>query len=413
MLSRSGAMWVWLPAAALLLLLGALACEPWPGVKWENATSHRVAVHEGGEFAFNLEPQESLEVSASEDDWRPDVRVVAEDGRVLLEDEITWDELGEMDYRIVILEPTPGSPTLEEESSPVPGSPTPPVEFETETLLTPTPEPAACWGQGSLSPLGPNPPTNLRAELVSNPMVTKGSVVRLQWDDNADDEQCVLIERKVDEEDWSVYERFWNPQSGSVSLIDVPTEAGVHCYRVLYGFSDHLSASNEACVEVEVVPIVVTATPRPVTPVPPSSYGRRQPGPCNLGDDPPYSESAPSPPTDLTAIVEPAIDPPGGYDIRLHWQGDDSNALCYIVQRLEHDDVWRQFESFMWRTTGVDIDPERGVRCYRLAAANEHGRSDWSNEACANGPTIVLPVTSEPTSEPTPESAPTQRRLKF
>jgi hypothetical protein len=63
------------------------------------------------------------------------------------------------------------------------------------------------------------------------------------------------------------------------------------------------------------------------------------------------------------------------------------------VQRLEHDGVWRQFESFMWRVTGWDLDPERGVRCYRLAAANEHGRSDWSNEACANGPTIVLPVT--------------------
>jgi hypothetical protein len=374
--------------AALLLLLGALACEPWPGVKWENATSQRVAVYEGGKLAFSLEPHEIQSVSTSEDDWRSDVKVVAEDGRVLLDGPITWDDLEMMGHRIVIKEPlTPPPTTLQEESSPVPGS---------------TPEPAACWGQGSLSPLGPNPPTNLRAELVSNPMVTKGSVVRLQWDDNADDEQCTLIERKVDEEDWSIYERFWDPQSGSVSLIDVPTEAGVHCYRVMYGFSDHLSASNEACVEVEVVPIVVTATPRPVTPVPPSSYGRRQPGPCNLGDDPPYSESAPSPPTDLTAIVEPAIDPPGGYDIRLHWQGDDSNALCYIVQRLEHDDVWRQFESFMWRTTGVDIDPERGVRCYRLAAANEHGRSDWSNEACANGPTVVLPVTPEPTPTPTP-----------
>jgi hypothetical protein len=387
---------LWLLAAALLLLFGALACEPWPDVEWENATSHRVAVYEGGKFEFNLEPHEIQPVSTSEDDWRSWIRVVAEDGRVLLEDEITWDELREMDYRIVI-------------SEPVPASPTPPAQLEPEELLTPTPRPEACWG-GSLSPLGPNPPANLRAELESNPMVKKGEVVRLQWDDNADDEQCALIERKVDEEDWYVYERFWNPQSGSPSLIDVPTETGLHCYRVLYGHSDHLSASNEACVEVEVAPVVVTATPRPVTPVP--APGRRQPGPCNLGDDPPYSELAPSPPTDLTAVVEPGARPVSPYDIGLHWQGDDS-ALCYIVQRLEHDGVWRQFESYMWRTTGWDIDPERGVGCYRLAAANEHGRSDWSEEACAKGPTIVLPVTPEPTSEPTPEPAPTQRRLEF
>ena len=121
------------------------------------------------------------------------------------------------------------------------------------------------------------------------------------------------------------------------------------------------------------------------------------------------SESAPSSPEDLTAVVEPGLDPPGAYDIGLHWQGDDS-ALCYIAQRLEHDGVWRQFESFMWRTNGWDPDPERGVRCYRLAAANEHGRSDWSEEACANGPTIVL---ATPTPQRTPEPTPTQRHFQY
>jgi len=392
MLSRS----LWLLAAALLLLLGALACEPWPDVEWENATSQRVAVYEGGELALNLDPHEIQAVSTSEDDWRSDVKVVAEDGRVLLDGPITWDDVEQMGRRIVITEPDSVSPTppaqLEEGSSPEPG-------------FTPLPE--ACWGQGSASPGGPNPPANLRAELVSNPMVTKGEVVRLQWDDKADDEQCTLIERKVDEEDWYIYERIWSRQSGSPSLIDVPTEAGLHCYRVLYGNSESLSASDEACVEVEEAPVVVTATPRPVTPVP--GYGRRQPGPCNMGDDPPYSESAPSSPEDLTAVVEPGLDPPGAYDIGLHWQAD-SSAVCYIAQRLEHDGVWRQFESFMWRTNGWDPDPERGVRCYRLAAANEHGRSDWSEEACANGPTIVL---ATPTPQRTPEPTPTQRHFQY
>jgi len=37
--------------------------------------------------------------------WTPDIRVVAEDGRVLLEDHITWDELKEMDCKIVITDP--------------------------------------------------------------------------------------------------------------------------------------------------------------------------------------------------------------------------------------------------------------------------------------------------------------------
>ena len=37
--------------------------------------------------------------------WEPNIKVVAEDGRVLLEDHITWRELKEMNYRIVITDP--------------------------------------------------------------------------------------------------------------------------------------------------------------------------------------------------------------------------------------------------------------------------------------------------------------------
>ena len=396
MLSRSGAMRVWLLAAALLLLLvGALACEAWPGVKWENATSQRVAIHRGGEYAFSLEPHESQEVSTSEDDWRPEIRVVAEDGRVLLEDKITWDELGQMDYRIVITEPVH------------PVSPTSPVVPYTETpAWRPTPLPAACWGRGPVSPSAPSPPTNLRAELVSNPMARDGPLVGLQWDDNVDDERCYVVERKLDEGDWSVYESIWGPNEGSVSLVDVPAEVGLHCYRVSYGNYEGLSAySNEACVDVEVVPVVVTPTPHPVTPIPVSIDATPRPWPCNLGDDPPYSELAPNPPTDVVAVVRPQLDPRGGYRVDLLWRLDGPDPLCYMVQRLEHDGAWRTFEEpgfGGWERSAFDVDPERGVRCYRVAVANEHGRSDWSNEACANGPTIVLPVTPEPTPTPTP-----------
>jgi hypothetical protein len=43
--------------------------------------------------------------------WTPDIRVVAEDGRVLLEDHITWDEVKQMDCKIVITDPLSSTPT--------------------------------------------------------------------------------------------------------------------------------------------------------------------------------------------------------------------------------------------------------------------------------------------------------------
>ena len=106
---------VWRYAALLGVLLAALAvlaCEPWPPVEYVNATSQRVTIYEGGKFFCSLEPHQSNEAHASEDVWRPDIKVVGEDGRVLLEDHITWDELKHMGYKIVITDPQhPPSPT--------------------------------------------------------------------------------------------------------------------------------------------------------------------------------------------------------------------------------------------------------------------------------------------------------------
>lgn len=77
-----------------------------------NATSERVTVHEDGGARFTLEPHESKRITVPEQYWVPYHRVVAEDGRVLLEDYITWDELKKMDYKIVIMDPAaPVSPT--------------------------------------------------------------------------------------------------------------------------------------------------------------------------------------------------------------------------------------------------------------------------------------------------------------
>jgi hypothetical protein len=319
---------MWLAAAALLLLLGALACEPELDVDHENADQP----------------------------------------------------------------PSPAPPSL------VLSSPTP---------VWPTPPPAACWGRGPGSPLAPSPPTNLRAELVSSPIALEGLLVRLQWDDNAENELCYVIERKVGEEDWSVYEGGWGPSIGPPSIDEVPGEVGVHCYRVSYGSYEGRSPySNEACVDVQAVPVVLMPTP-PVTAETPSVTAvpspTPMPWPCNPDDDAPQSDLAPSPPTDLAAIVVLYPGFPGTYRVELLWQDDAADPQCYLVQRLEHDGAWRTLVGGLGRSFWFfDREPWLGDRCYRVAVANEHGRSEWSNEACANGPAIVLPSTPAASATPVP-----------
>jgi hypothetical protein len=111
--------WCWALLAALVLVFAGLACDPYPPVEYVNATSQRVTIYKSGKFSLALEPHQSVKAHASEDVWLPEIKVVAEDGRVLLEDHITWDELEEMDRKIVITDPEhPPSPT----STPSPGT---------------------------------------------------------------------------------------------------------------------------------------------------------------------------------------------------------------------------------------------------------------------------------------------------
>ncbi len=398
-------------ATVLVWLLGA-ACQPGQAVEFENATSQPVTVYQGGILALRLDPREVEQpVGFFPEDWRPEIEVVAEDGRVLLRDKITWDEVAQMKYRIVITDPATAASSeavLTEQPAPTSAEPTP---------IWPTPPPASCWGKAPQSPLAPDAPTNLSAELVSSLWALEGQLVRLQWDESADEVRCYVIERKVNGGDWSVYEGGWAPGLGPVAVDDAPGEVGVHCYRVSNGNEEGRSAySNEACVDVEVVPVVATPTP-PVTPEPPPGWTPPPsptpfPWPCNPTDDPPYSELAPSAPTDLAAI---AVQYPGmqlGYWVELLWRLDATDPLCYIVQRLGNDGAWRTYGGytglgFIW----ADGEPWLGVRCYRVAVANEHGRSAWSNEACATGPAVVptpvpQPPPPTPTLTPTPEEQP-------
>jgi hypothetical protein len=98
---------------AFLALTTAFACENWPIVGWENATSQRVTVYAYGDFEFDVQPHQTKNIVNPASHWRPEIKVVAEDGRVLLEDHITWEEVREMGYKIVITDPEhpPPSPT--------------------------------------------------------------------------------------------------------------------------------------------------------------------------------------------------------------------------------------------------------------------------------------------------------------
>jgi len=96
----------------LAVLFAALGCEPGRIPEYENATSQRVTIYKDGIPAFSLEPHEAKKTGGFEEDWRPDIKVVAEDGRILLEDHITLDELKQTGYKIVITDPAhPPSPT--------------------------------------------------------------------------------------------------------------------------------------------------------------------------------------------------------------------------------------------------------------------------------------------------------------
>ncbi len=92
-----------LVTAVLIFLL--VACEPGMEVIFTNNTSQKVTVYEGGVRTFDLEPGESMNPARVKKFWVPEIKIVGEDGWVLLEDRITYDELEKMGGKIVITDP--------------------------------------------------------------------------------------------------------------------------------------------------------------------------------------------------------------------------------------------------------------------------------------------------------------------
>ena len=233
-------------------------------------------------------------------------------------------------------------------------------------------------------------PTDLRAELVDDPDLASGFAVRLTWQDNADNETCFGVAVRLHGALWGVIglsPGLDGSTTGPMTLDYVPVFAGPLCYQVYYGNAAGQSYSNEVCIDVGVQPVLKTATPTVPTadtPMPSPPAPTPPPWPCHPLDDPTYSELAPSPPTDLTATLVADPTASGGLRVRLVWQDNASDELCYKAQRVELDGRWQWFATGNGNTE-VDSQPSPGVRCYRVAVVNEHGRSAWSNEACATG----------------------------
>jgi len=216
---------------------------------------------------------------------------------------------------------------------------------------------------------------------MSDASMLEGYVVRLEWSGGTSGALCHIMERRVGAAEWSFY------QGGSAEspvAYDIPQEVGTHCYRIALGNDAGRSEfSNEVCVDVEILPVFVTPT--------------QPPWPCGLGDTPPYSELGPPAPTNLQALF---VSDDRGLRVDLAWQDNTTGELCWGVERRGVNSAWQWFGGGEGDATiAIDGQPFLGDGCYRVWVANEHGRSVYSNEACATGPAVT--VTPTPITIPT------------
>jgi len=280
------------------------------------------------------------------------------------------------------------APTL----SPTPAQATTPVA--TPPPFTPTPPPiepvAHCGPEPRPTPL-PDllPPSNLDAQLA--PLWEGVFGVRLVWQDNSPDETCFGLERKGGErEDWVTVQLMLADSTEATD--EVFYEPGLYCYRVYAGNAEGTSvSSNEACIEV---PVATAPTPLP--------------GACALLD-PPFSPLGPEAPTNLQATFVTRIsgaEVVEGYAIALEWEDNADDEFCYYVQRRVGDGAWAFFAGAGGHNVSMishlDVPTSLGRYCYRIAAGNEQGRSEFSNEACLDVEVVPRLVYDTPTPVPSP-----------
>jgi len=101
-------------AFGVLLLAGLTACDPGANITWVNESDQEVGIYLGDDlddFETSVPPHSSETLGTIEAVWVDVVVVRDKQKRVLLRQEITWDELKAQDFRFVITEdmlsPTP------------------------------------------------------------------------------------------------------------------------------------------------------------------------------------------------------------------------------------------------------------------------------------------------------------------
>jgi hypothetical protein len=79
-----------------------VACEPWPDVVFSNETTDEIDVYQGDKWLFSIGPGGTQSIRPSKDDWVPEIRVQSPDGTTLLEQTVSYLDVADRDYRIVV-----------------------------------------------------------------------------------------------------------------------------------------------------------------------------------------------------------------------------------------------------------------------------------------------------------------------
>ena len=299
-----------------------------------------------------------------------------------------------------------------------------------------TPTPGQAPPSNPTAPGAPAAPSGLRALLLGSPELTSGFAVRLMWQDNAVNETCFGVAERVRGKLIGVIGLSpglagW--ATGPESVDDIPDETGFHCYQVYYGNAAGQSYSNEACVNVDVLPVrleptpLLTPSPAPSltpssTPSPmPSLTGSPTPTPTPTptplpgvcgGEGPVGAPGAPNPPTGLHASLASGSDVCEGFVVRLRWEDNARGELCYGIERKVGPADWAFYQRGAPAdpsTTGTvgmeDVPQSVGLHCYRVYYGNEAGRSAYSDEACVLVEVVPTIVTTTPLFTPTPAPA--------
>ncbi len=112
-----------LVAAVSAVLQVACNCDPGAQVTYVNMMDKAVWVYRDDGFVTSLPAGESDTLGTLQSVWKKHVTAKDDEGRVVWEDEITWAELEELGYRVVITANPTGTPTPQTGRAPVADSP--------------------------------------------------------------------------------------------------------------------------------------------------------------------------------------------------------------------------------------------------------------------------------------------------